>query len=81
MHDAGVEIHVAMATNYLETLHMLVATGLGWSVLPATMLDGEVHALTVEGMQLSRELGAVTHRKRSLSNAAQKMIDTCLTSA
>ena len=81
VHDAGVEIHVAMATNYLETLHMLVATGLGWSVLPATMLDGEVHALTVEGMQLSRELGAVTNRKRSLSNAAQKMIDTCLTSA
>ncbi|MGB5773200.1 MAG: LysR family transcriptional regulator substrate-binding protein, partial [Sedimenticolaceae bacterium] len=79
--EAGVEIHVAMATNYLETLHMLVATGLGWSLLPATVLDGEVHALTVEGMQLSRELGAVTHRKRSLSNAAQKMIDTCLTPA
>ena len=81
VHEAGVEIHVAMATNYLETLHMLVATGLGWSLLPATVLDGEVHALTVEGMQLSRELGAVTHRKRSLSNAAQKMIDTCLTPA
>ncbi|MGD8956650.1 MAG: LysR family transcriptional regulator [Chromatiaceae bacterium] len=81
VHEAGVEIHVAMATNYLETLHMLVATGLGWSLLPATVLDGEVHALAVEGMQLSRELGAVTHRKRSLSNAAQKMIDTCLTTA
>ena len=51
------------------------------TLLPATVLDGEVHALTVEGMQLSRELGAVTHRKRSLSNAAQRMIDTCLTTA
>ena len=81
VHEAGVEIHVAMATNYLETLHMLVATGLGWSLLPATVLDGEVHALRVEGMELSRELGAVTHRKRSLSNAARKMIDTCLSTA
>ncbi len=81
VHEAGVEIHVAMATNYLETLHMLVATGLGWSLLPATVLDGEVHALRVEGMELSRELGAVTHRKRSLSNAARKMIETCLSTA
>jgi DNA-binding transcriptional LysR family regulator len=32
--EAGVGLHVAMATHYLETLHMLVATGLGWSLLP-----------------------------------------------
>jgi len=75
---AGVELNVAMATNYLETLHMLVATGLGWSLLPATVLDEEVWQLQVSGMQLQRQLGAVTHKKKSLSNAGNAMIRTCL---
>jgi DNA-binding transcriptional LysR family regulator len=74
---AGRELRVAMATNYLETLHMLVATGLGWSVLPATLLDDQVVELEVDGMRLSRRLGAVTHLKRSLSNAARAMIGVC----
>lgn len=73
----GVQLNVAMTTNYLETLHMLVATGLGWSLLPATQLNGDVHPLTVTGMQLTRQLGAVTHQKRSLSNAATEMIRIC----
>lgn len=76
---AGVQLNVAMATNYLETLHMLVVTGLGWSLLPATVLDAGVHQLQVEGLKLSRRLGAVTHHKRSLSNAAAEMIRTCET--
>jgi DNA-binding transcriptional LysR family regulator len=73
---AGVTLQVAMSTNYLETLKMLVATGLGWSLLPATMLDDELCALKTD-IQLSRELGLVTHTKRTLSNAAQAMIDAC----
>ncbi len=74
---AGVRLTVAMATNYLETLHMLVATGLGWSLLPATLLDDAVRALPVQGMTLARRLGAVTHRRRSLSNAGVEMIRVC----
>ena len=77
MRDAGAELRVAMATNYLETLHMLVATGLGWSLLPATLLDSEVRRLHVDGMQLERRLGAVTHRRRSLSIADAEMIRAC----
>ncbi len=73
----GMPLNVAMSTNYLETLHMLVATGLGWSLLPATLLDGQVSELPVEGIELTRQLGAVTHRKRSLSNAATEMIRAC----
>ena len=80
VHEAGVDLNVAMATNYLETLHMLVATGLGWSLLPATVLDSKVSQLQVDGMQLSRKLGAVTHQKRSLSNAGAEMIRTCRSS-
>lgn len=75
--DAGRGLRVGMATNYLETLHMLVATGLGWSLLPATVLDDKVCAIAVNGMQLSRRLGAVTHRRRSLSNAGSEMIRVC----
>ena len=75
--DAAVGLHVAMATNYLETLRMLVATGLGWSLLPATLRDEQVHPLRVDGIALSRELGAATHRRRSLSNAATEMIRVC----
>jgi len=73
----GLPLNVAMATNYLETLHMLVATGLGWSLLPATLLDRQVTRLQVDGVTLSRQLGVVTHRKRSLSNAATEMVRAC----
>lgn len=75
--ERAATLRVAMATNYLETLHMLVATGLGWSLLPATQLDGEVRELRVDGLRLARRLGAVTHRKRSLSNAGREMIRVC----
>ena len=75
--QGGAPLHIAMATNYLETLHMLVAAGLGWSLLPATQLDDRVHAIRVDGLDLARELGAVTHRRRTLSNAAQAMVSAC----
>lgn len=77
LHGRRQPLHVAMATNYLETLHMLVATGLGWSLLPATLLSDDVVELEVDGLQLSRRLGAVTHHKRSLSNAGLEMIRIC----
>jgi DNA-binding transcriptional LysR family regulator len=56
---------------------MLVATGLGWSLLPATLLDDDVTALQVDGLHLTRLLGAVTHQRRSLSNAAREIIRAC----
>jgi DNA-binding transcriptional LysR family regulator len=77
LRERGVELRVSMTTNYLETLRMLVATGLGWSLLPATLLDDDVVALQVDDMQLTRTLGVVTHRERTLSNAARQMIETC----
>jgi DNA-binding transcriptional LysR family regulator len=81
MRDRGVNLHIAMETNYLETLRMLVATGLGWSLLPATLLDTGVQAVDIEGLRLSRSLGAVTHRRRDLSNAARQMVEICRSSA
>lgn len=72
----GAELNVRLSTNYLETLKMLVAVGLGWSVLPHTMLGDGVRALTVRGLDLARDLGVVRHRDRTLSNAAAALIET-----
>lgn len=69
------ELNVSMSSNYLETIKMLVAVGLGWSVLPKTMVDRELHTLDVSGITLMRELGVVRHPERSLSNAASAMLD------
>lgn len=71
----GLPLSLSMTTNYLETIKMMVSVGLGWSVLPRTMLDGNVRALEVEGVALSRILGIATHHKRHLSNAAQAFYD------
>jgi DNA-binding transcriptional LysR family regulator len=65
----GLSINVQMQTNNLEILKMLTVAGLGWSLLPKTMSDKSLKTLNV-GLELSRELGLVIHRKRSLSNAA-----------
>jgi DNA-binding transcriptional LysR family regulator len=77
MHAQGVTLNVTMATNYLETLRMLVATGLGWSLLPATLLDDALQAIAIDGIRLSRRLGAVTRQGRELSNAAREMVRCC----
>ncbi len=70
----GVKPHVRLATNYLETLKMLVVIGLGWSVLPESMLDDSLARLNVPRLRLRRELGMVWHQKRTLSGAAQALM-------
>jgi len=70
----GLRLQVGLSTNYLETIRMLVAVGLGWSVLPRTMLDSELVALPVSGLKLARELGVVRHRDRSRSNAVRALL-------
>jgi DNA-binding transcriptional LysR family regulator len=71
------KLSVAMSTNYLETLKMLAATGLGWTLLPRTMIDRDLRVLTVEGLALRRWLGIATSARRTLSNAAGAMIEAC----
>jgi DNA-binding transcriptional LysR family regulator len=73
--EKGLALDVSMSTNYLETIHMMVSIGLGWSVLPASMLDDGVRQLPVPEARLSRQLGVVRHPARSLSNAAQRFLD------
>ncbi len=70
----GVEPVARLATNYLETIRMLVSIGLGWSALPATMLDAQLVALETPALRPRRQLGVVIHRARSLSRAGEEMI-------
>lgn len=67
----GLTPNIAMSTNYLETIKMMVSIGLAWSVLPRTMLDDQVTRLSLPGVQLSRQLGYIVHTDRTLSNAAR----------
>lgn len=73
---AGGKLTASMTTNYLETIKMMVGVGLGWSVLPRSMLDKELVVLKIRGMTLTRQLGIVRHKARTLSNAASAMIGT-----
>lgn len=68
--NAGLTLELNMKTNYLETIKVMVSVGLGWSVLPISMLDHSLNMIHLPGSQLSRELGVITHTRRTLSNAA-----------
>jgi DNA-binding transcriptional LysR family regulator len=73
---AGLALQVGMSTNYLETIKMMVSVGLGWSVLPASMLSPELATIPMTKITIARQLGVVHHQARTLSNAARAMIKT-----
>lgn len=73
--EQSLTLNISMSTNYLETIHMMVSIGLGWSLLPATMLDEQVVKLATDESVMHRQLGFVTHPGRSLSNAAQRFLE------
>jgi DNA-binding transcriptional LysR family regulator len=56
----------------------MVSIGLGWSVLPKTLLDETLCGLNLSGQMMSRNLGVVMHRERSLSNAANAFLQLLL---
>jgi len=76
----GISLNVSLSTNYLETIKMMVNIGLGWSILPVSMLSKkeidkkDYQILNVTGLKFQRTLGVVYHTDRTLSNAANAMI-------
>ncbi|MES9971439.1 MAG: LysR family transcriptional regulator [Candidatus Thiodiazotropha sp.] len=72
------QVNCSLSTDYLETLKMMTTIGLGWSLLPEILLDNNLVPLEVPELKLSRSLGIVTHRKRTLSNAARAMRELLL---
>ena len=77
--DLGVEVQENLSNNFLETIKMMVSVGLGWSVLPETLIDETLTQIEVQNSSTERVLGIVTHRERTLSQAAQKMIELMTT--
>ncbi|MCF6218823.1 MAG: LysR family transcriptional regulator [Gammaproteobacteria bacterium] len=73
MRKHKLELKVGLSTNYLETIKMMVSVGLGWSVLPRSMINEELKTLNIEGIRLERKLGIVWHSGHTLSNAAKAM--------
>lgn len=69
------DVQVKLANNYLETIKMMVSVGLGWSILPQTLIDCTLTAIQTSGLTANRALGIAVHSNRTLSPAAQKMLD------
>lgn len=78
----NLSLNAPMPTNYLETIKMLVSVGLGWSLLPATMLgslpdkaeEAGLVVLKLDQVKLTRPLGLLYLQGRTLSNAAKAFI-------
>jgi len=70
----GLEINVHLSSNHLESIRMMVEIGLGWSVLPITLESKELHACNFKQLSFTRELGMITHKQRSLTHAAELLI-------
>lgn len=70
----ALRLEARMESHYLETLRMLADVGLGWTVLPSAMAHPDLIELSIDSVDMTRRLGAVTHPRRSLSNAAQALL-------
>ncbi|MGE4401649.1 MAG: LysR family transcriptional regulator [Desulfobulbus sp.] len=68
---AGISLRTSIETNYLETIRMLVTSGLGWSVLPVIMQNADLICVPTPGIPFDRELGIITRKEAMLSRAAQ----------
>ena len=65
---------IILETNYLETIKVMVAANLGWSVLPVSMIDQSLVGRQLSGLDIERPLGIVTHKNRTLSLSSNTMI-------
>ncbi len=72
-HQAGLSLKTSMSTNPLDSIRMLVSIGLGWSVLPRTLVDDDLSVLSIDNILLQRTLGMVWHPQRTLSKAARTL--------
>ena len=70
----GLKPKVTMSNNPLESIRMLVSIGLGWSVLPKTLLNQDLTQLDIAS-DMNRQLGMVWHPARTQSRAVLALIE------
>ena len=68
-------LNVAMSTNNLDTIRMMVSIGMGWSILPHTLINSQIKVIDALSKPIVRQLGCAWHQQRSLSNAATAFIE------
>ena len=68
-------LDVALESNYLEIIKMLVSVGVGWSALPRTMIEQPLRAIPLPSLTLRRDLGIVRHSQHTLTGAARALVD------
>jgi len=66
---------IIMESNYLETIKAMIQNGLGWGVLPESMIDNSLHKLTIKGVVMERHLGVLLHASRTLSSPANALLE------
>lgn len=69
-------IKVIMESNYLETIKAMIQNGLGWGVLPGSMIDDSLHCLKIKGVKMERHLGVLLHASRTLSSSANALLES-----
>ncbi|WP_425915915.1 LysR family transcriptional regulator [Acinetobacter sp. TSRC1-2] len=69
----GLKPKISMSNNPLESIRMLASIGLGWSVLPKTLLNQDLQQLDIN-FEMNRKLGMVWHPGRTQSRAAQELV-------
>lgn len=69
-------VKIIMESNYLETIKAMIQHGLGWGVLPESMIDDSLHKLSIKGLNMERHLGLLLHQSRTLSSSANALLAT-----
>ena len=65
---------IIMESNYLETIKAMIQHGLGWGVLPESMIDDSLQVLKIKGVKMQRHLGVLLHASRTLSSPATALL-------
>ncbi len=71
----NIKLNTLMTANDLESLRMMVEIGLGWSILPESMLRAPLVQISEINLNLNRNLGYVINKERTLSRSAKAMIN------
>lgn len=67
--------YATMNTNPLESIRMLVSVGLGWSVLPQTLINQDLVKIDMaDSIELQRHLGIVTNPALTRSASTDALI-------
>jgi DNA-binding transcriptional LysR family regulator len=69
-------VKVIMESNYIETIKAMIQNGLGWGVLPESMIDTSLHKLSINHITMERHLGVLLHASRTLSSPANALLQT-----